>query len=94
MIKDRRLRKEIRHAKAALAWKRFYTNKLALGCSAMGVGILAGGCYLLSVFLTEGLAGIIRHMTDPLAYVWYAIIVAVIITLIYVGVMKRSRGGR
>lgn len=94
MLKDKKVLKEIRRAKRHLAWKKVYGNKLAMGCSALGVGILAGGCYLLSVFLTDGLAGIIRHMTDPLAYVWYAIIVAVLITLIYMGVMKRSRGGR
>lgn len=94
MIKDKKVLKEIRRAKRHLAWKKVYGNKLAMGCSALGVGILAGGCYLLSVYLTEGLEGILDHMTCSLAYVWYALIVVTLITLAYAGIIKRSRGGK
>jgi len=72
---EKAFKKRVFRAKLVLFWQKFFTNKLALALTILGIGFTALGCVLLAWAIQGQDVGAI--LLSPLAMLWYVILAVV-----------------
>lgn len=84
-------KKRYRRARLTMAWRKYYTNKLAVALTALGVIFIALGCFLLA-WVIQG-QDVVAILTSPLALLWYVIIIIALVTALFYGLKNASQKG-